>query len=430
MTATIRSLLLLAVCLVALVSALPRSPRSNTSFFPHNLRIAHHLVDTHPDLVVDSAFPTFSWQLQTEPQTDGSPQRSTVQTAYRIQLLPFSPSGVLPSSAPASADTGVIQSSQSTDVQHTFPLSPNTRYLVRVKYFSSTGGESEWAQAAFRTSMMATWRDVPAQWIGSRAIPMNRVKKDFSLPSNPALALTSASVTYSGLGYSTLFINNAPVDPTRRLDPAWTTFQRRTLYVVLDVSQLLQSGLNSVGVELGNGWYSSEQFMNEEKRQPTYGPPRVWLWLQANYSDGSSVSVYSDTTWLGTQGPVVHDGVYMGSILDHRWNRSDWAKPGYVDPLTLWVNASVMPSPLDADGLFALQIHDPIRTPPANLHVATRGQSSNPPGVKGGDLVGQQGGVLTPAQVPGGIEGQVLDLGQVQPHAHSLHTLSLSIWPS
>ena len=408
---SVHFLVFVALCLASLASALPRSPRSSTVLHPHHLRVGHHLTDTHPDLVVDSPHPAFSWQLQTELQVDGSPLRGTVQTAFRIQLLPFSPSGVVSSTPLPLGDTGLVHSNASTQVQHPLALRPNTRYLLRVQYHSSTGGESEWAQATFRTAMMDTWRDVPAQWIGSRMVPMNQVKKDFTLPSSSSASLTSATVAYSGIGYSTLWVNNKVVDPTRKLDPAWTTYQKRTLYVSLDVSQLLTSGLNTVAVELGNGWYAPEQFLNEERFWSSYGPPRLWLHLQANYSDGSSVSVVSDASWLGTQGPTVHDGVYMGSISDHRWNRSDWAKPGHRDPYTLWVNASVMSSPLNSTGVFALQPHDPVRTPPANLHVATSGRG-NPSGVVGGDLIRDQGGMFHPKPVPGGVEGQVLDLGQ------------------
>ena len=151
--------------------------------------------------------------------------------------------------------------------------------------------------------------------------------------------------------------------------------------------------------------------VSAEKWQPTYGPPRLWLWLSVNFSDGSALDLYSDRTWTGAQGPTVHDGVYMGSISDHRWARPGWARAGFTDRLTMWVNATVMPSPLDDDGLFALQIMDPIRTPPNNLHVATSGDAQ-PSGVRGGDLIKQQGGLFHPKLVPGGIEGQVFDVGQ------------------
>src|ERR1700689_2911961 len=119
------------------------------------------------------------------------------------------------------------------------------------------------------------------------------------------------------------------------------------------------SGNNVIGVELGNGWYSQEQ-NNNGVQYPAYGPPRLMFWLNVLYSDNSTVDVVSDTTWIGSTGPTLHDGIYMGSIVAHRWLRADWNTIGFnaSNSSSLWLNAEVLPSPLDADGIFALQIHD------------------------------------------------------------------------
>src|SRR5689334_10282299 len=84
---------------------------------------------------------------------------------------------------------------------------------------------------------------------------MNELRKDFSIPS----AVASAHAFVSGLGYYQLFLNGQNVDPTRKLDPAWTTFEKRTLYSTFDVTSVLSVGPNAIGVMLGNGWYTQEQ---------------------------------------------------------------------------------------------------------------------------------------------------------------------------
>jgi len=104
--------------------------------------------------------------------------------------------------------------------------------------------------------------------------------------------------------------------------------------------------------------------------------------------------------------------VYMGSIVDHRWERDGWNTAEFTDSTSLWINATLMTSPLDSNGVLALQYMDPIRTAPNNLHVATSGKQANPAGVVGGDLIQQQGGVIQPVQVSGCTEGQPFDLGQ------------------
>ncbi len=38
------------------------------------------------------------------------------------------------------------------------------------------------------------------------------------------------------------------------LDPAWTSYGKRTLYSAFDVTAMLKVGPNALGVELGKGW--------------------------------------------------------------------------------------------------------------------------------------------------------------------------------
>ena len=200
------------------------------------------------DLVVDTNHPYFSWRLADEGQ------RGVHQSAYRLLLLTATPSGLV---ALPGGDTGRVNSSRSHLVLHPLPLSPNSRYVVRVRYWSSSGRESDWAEAAFRTSMLNEWRAAPGQWVGSRVIPMHQLRREFALPGG---AITAATVSMSGIGYSTLFVNGRAVDPSRVLDPGWTTYQRRTLYVSFAVESLLKPGANALAVALGNGWYSQEQY--------------------------------------------------------------------------------------------------------------------------------------------------------------------------
>ena len=42
----------------------------------------------------------------------------------------------------------------------------------------------------------------------------------------------------------------------RVLDPGWTSYDHRVLYSTYDVTPLLRSGANAVGVMLGSGWYN------------------------------------------------------------------------------------------------------------------------------------------------------------------------------
>jgi hypothetical protein len=48
--------------------------------------------------------------------------------------------------------------------------------------------------------------------------------------------IKSAIVFISGLGYYEFYLNGNNVDPSRKLDPGWTTFEKRTLLATFDVT--------------------------------------------------------------------------------------------------------------------------------------------------------------------------------------------------
>jgi hypothetical protein len=73
-----------------------------------------------------------------------------------------------------------------------------------------------------------------ALWIGSTKINMNELRKEFTVPN--ASPIKSAIVYISGIGYYELYLNGNKVDPSRKLDPGWTTYKFRTLFVSFDVT--------------------------------------------------------------------------------------------------------------------------------------------------------------------------------------------------
>ena len=349
------------------------------------------------EIAIDTANPTFSWQMQTEGNL-----RGIEQIAYQYMIE----SGV---DGKIIFDSGKHLSSQLmvAHQSHDHTLQSHKPYNVHLKYWSTSGVESEWSVCSFHTAqLMEDPQQAMWNWVGSMDINMNEIRQEFMFPQNVA----SAFLDMSGIGYSTVWINGQRVDPSRRLDPGWTTFEKRTLYVSLNVLSFLMVGNNAIGVSLGSGWYSPEQYVSGTG-EPRYGPPRLALSLTVTFSNGSqSVILATNPSWLGRTGANLHDGVYMGSIYDAQMERPDWTKTGFMDPLSLWLNASSMPSPLDSTGMMALQRHAPIRAGAENLIVQTGGDHSNPAGVVGGDLVKSMG-ILYPSSI-GSTEGQTYDLGQ------------------
>ena len=66
--------------------------------------------------------------------------------------------------------------------------------------------------------------------------------------------LTRATAYICGLGYYELYLNGRRVGD-HVLDPAFTDFDKRVMYVTFDVTGQLQTGPNALGVVLGNGWF-------------------------------------------------------------------------------------------------------------------------------------------------------------------------------
>jgi hypothetical protein len=64
-----------------------------------------------------------------------------------------------------------------------------------------------------------------------------------------------------------LYVNGIRVD-TDVLSGTWTTFNLRTHYFTLDVTPLLTSGINSIGVMLGLGWRDTSVFPDRQFTSP------------------------------------------------------------------------------------------------------------------------------------------------------------------
>ena len=125
------------------------------------------------------------------------------------------------------------------------------------------------------------------------------------------------------------------------------------------------------------------------------------------------MSIYSDQTWQGRQGSIVHDSVYNGEMVDDRNDRPNWAQVGFNDTLSLWITPEIMSSPFNAtlNGQFTLQDMPPIRAGPDALHFETNMRDQNTGyltvdeigDIKGASLL--DGGVLKPVSMSQSVTG-------------------------
>ncbi len=144
--------------------------------------------------------------------------------------------------------------------------------------------------------------------------------------------------------------------------------------------------------------------------------------LRIVFENSEDMSIYSDQTWKGRLGSILHDSVYNGEIVDSRYDRPNWAQVGFNDSLSLWLTPEIMPSPINvtANGQLTLQDMPPIRAGPEALHFEIDNPSEignsylskeDLGDIKGGQL--HDGGILKPISVSTAILGvHTFDMGQ------------------
>lgn len=177
--------------------------------------------------------------------------------------------------------------------------------------------------------------------------PSAILRREFIAPDTA----TDARLYICGLGCYEAFINGRRVGD-RVFNPAITDYDKRVLYDVYDVTELLASGANALGVHLGNGWYGNNSGII---RWTAYGPPVLLARLVIRSGD-RVVTVCSDSDWKFTQGPAVYNNVFIGEQYDARLEIPGWNKAGFDD--SAWKTCTAAEPP---GGRPVWQHIDPIR---------------------------------------------------------------------
>ncbi|MCX6222725.1 MAG: family 78 glycoside hydrolase catalytic domain [Bacteroidia bacterium] len=161
--------------------------------------------------------------------------------------------------------------------------------------------------------------------------PAPLFRKDFTLIGK----LKNATLTITAAGYYLASINGKAVQ-NNVLDPAWTNFSKRIYYSTYDVTSLLRSGANTIGIELGNGFYNLLPLKMFGRNLRTFlptGEPQFIAILQFTYADGTTQSIVTDTNWKTADGPLMKNNVYLGVHYDARKEIKGWNLPGFDDRL-------------------------------------------------------------------------------------------------
>lgn len=296
----------------------------------------------HP-IGIDAYQPRLSWRMN-------DISNDAKQSSYRI--LVDTDSSKLVSEQGSIWNSNWINDNQTLSSYSGQSLQAFTKYYWRVDINNQTTKPSI---ASFETGMMNShnWKGA---WISDNndinLKPAPYFRKAFSV--NKKIKSVRAYVATGGL-YE-LYLNGKKIG-NHRLDPTYTRFDRRTLYVTYDVTKELTTGQNAIGVLLGNGWYNHQSTaVWDFHKAPWRARPTFCMDLRITYEDGSIETISTGKDWKTVLSPVIFNSIYTAEHYDAQKEIEGWNLASFDD--SLWKNVIFRSAP--SDNIVSQQLH-PIR---------------------------------------------------------------------
>lgn len=277
---------------------------------------------TNP-LGIDATNPRLSWRLEAPPSV------SAQQKAYQIivgtdSLQVLKGIGNVWQTAKTLSDEQLV-------VYKGQALMPFTKYYWTVLTWDNKGKtDANPSIATFETGMMqaSNWQGA---WISDSRDVQNKVAPYFRKTFSVAKKIVSARAYIAVAGLYELSINGQKIS-NHRLDPMYTRFDRRTLYVTHDITQALKEGKNAVGVLLGNGWYNHQSTaVWYFDKAPWRGRPTFCMDIRVKYADGTEGTLSTGKDWKTAPSPVIFNSIYTAEHYDARLEQTGWNTPNFVD---------------------------------------------------------------------------------------------------
>ncbi|KAL3443158.1 bacterial alpha-L-rhamnosidase domain protein [Aspergillus insuetus] len=272
-------------------------------------------------LGVDDSKPRISWRFS-EVQADFE------QTGYEIEVSRNGPSGA------STVDVILVSSSESHLVpwpQPHNPLVSREKCSVRVRAWGRDQPDPlPWSDAA-EIEVGLLQRDdwagsiVSAPWSGEnldKPQPEDLFRKEFTLSSKPV----SARLYITALGVYEAEINGTRVGD-HYMAPGWTSYHGQLHYQAFDVTDLLDSNANCLGVRVAEGWYKGR--IGFVFTRNFYGSRTgLLVQLEVTYEDGKTLTLGTDGTWTAHHGPIQQAEIYDGELYDARAHIEGWSSAG------------------------------------------------------------------------------------------------------
>ncbi|TAN37089.1 MAG: alpha-rhamnosidase [Verrucomicrobia bacterium] len=297
---------------------------------------------------VDVTRPELTWKLT-------SNQRAMRQNAY--QILVASTREKLADDCGDLWDSGKVNSDATAHIAYAGkPLVARQLCFWKVRVWDQAGAPSKWSAVATWELGLLDLAQWGAKWIGQTTNvalePLPLFRREFTVTGK----VRAARLYLAGLGYHEARLNGEKVGD-HHLDPAYTRYDKRVLYVTHDVTAQLHKGVNALGVMLGHGWFNvqTKAAWNFDEA-PWRATPRLLASLQIDYADGHTEIIGTDEKWKCASGPVQFNTIYGGELYDARKEQAGWDAAGFAD--RAWEAAKLVAAP---QGKLVAQALPPIR---------------------------------------------------------------------
>jgi alpha-L-rhamnosidase len=296
---------------------------------------------------IDERHPRLTWQMYDD-------RMGAAQTSYRLTI--GTDSAEVAGGNGNIWNSGKISSDHNLVVYEGDSLKPFTRYFWAVTIWGQARKRSDVSPvASFETGMMnqGNWK---GSWISdSRDVdlkPAPYFRKTFTVSGK----IKSARQYIAVAGLYELYINGKRIGD-HQLDPAYTRFDRRTLYLTHDITSFIKEGKNTVVVLLGNGWYNHQSTaVWYFDKAPWRARPNFCTDIRITLENDSVQYVKSDTDWKTALSPVIFNSIYTGEHYDANMEYTEVYSADFDD--SGWNNAIAVSAP---SMNITAQIMQPIR---------------------------------------------------------------------
>lgn len=272
-------------------------------------------------LGVDAPHPRLTWRMQ-------DARLNAMQTAYRVSV--GTDSAAVAKGGTGAWNTGWVASDAMLVTYAGAALKPYTKYFWKVDIADNAHIKHMGMVSKFETGLMDmnNWK---GRWIADNEDVNLKPAPYFRKVFEAGKQIRSARAYVAVAGLYELYLNGKKVG-NHRLDPMYTRFDKRTLYVSYDVTGQIKQGKNAVGVLLGNGWYNMQSTAVWDFDKAKWrNRPAFCLDLRVTYTDGSVETISSGQDWKTALSPVTFNSIYTAEHYDARLEKQGWNTATYND---------------------------------------------------------------------------------------------------